>query len=64
MCAYSRQHDLDRDVIARLDVVAAVNFAHPARSKALVELVDTAELGAHHRVADIGQYLRLVGAHR
>ena len=58
------QHDLDRNVIARLDVVAAVNLAHAARSKALVELVDAAELGASGRRADIRQYLRLVAAHR
>ena len=57
-----RQHDLDRDVIAGLDVVAAIDLAHAAGCDALVELVDAAELRAHGRGADIRQYLRLVVA--
>ena len=50
-----RQHDLDRDLIAGLDVVAAIDLAHAAGRDALVELVDAAELRADGRVRASGK---------
>ena len=47
------QHDLDRDMIAGLDVVATIDFAHAAGCDPLVEFVDGAELCTHTRIGDV-----------
>ena len=48
-----RQDDLDRDVVAGLDVVAAIDLAHAAGRDAFVEFVDAAELRADAGVRQV-----------
>src|SRR5207245_10655927 len=55
-----RQHDLDRDMVAGLDVVAAIDFAHAAGRDPLVEFVDAAELRADAGMAEARRNPRLV----